>query len=73
MRKSAAAAAGASGRKIAAQDPAFGHPEKFCSDIEKTNWESATVTTSNEEIIDQIKKDLQSAIREQERSSPEAS
>ena len=43
-------------KKIAAQDPAFGHPEKFCSDIEKTNWESTTVTTSNEEIIDQIKK-----------------
>ncbi len=43
-------------KKISAQDPAFGHPEKFCSDIEKTNWESATVTTSNEEIIDQIKK-----------------
>ena len=43
-------------KKIAAQDPAFGHPEKFCSDIEKTNWESATVKTSNEEIIDQIKK-----------------
>ena len=43
-------------KKIAAQDPAFGHPEKFCSDIEKTNWESATVTTANEEIIDQIKK-----------------
>ena len=43
-------------KKIAAQDPAFGHPEKFCSDIEKTNWESATVTASNEEIIDQIKK-----------------
>lgn len=43
-------------KKIAAQDPAFGHPEKLCSDIEKTNWESATVTTSNEEIIDQIKK-----------------
>ena len=43
-------------KKIAAQDPSFGHPEKFCSDIEKTNWESATVTTSNEEIIDQIKK-----------------
>ena len=43
-------------KKIAAQDPAFGHPEKFCSDIEKTNWESATVTTSNEEIVDQIKR-----------------
>ena len=43
-------------KKIAAQDPSFGHPEKFCSDIEKTNWDSATVTTANEEIIDQIKK-----------------
>ena len=43
-------------KKIAAQDPSFGHPEKFCSDIEKTNWESATVTTANEEIIDRIKK-----------------
>ena len=43
-------------KKIAAQDPSFGHPEKFCSDTEKTNWESATVTTANEEIIDQIKK-----------------
>ena len=43
-------------KKIAAQDPSFGHPEKFCSDIEKTNGESATVTTANEEIIDQIKK-----------------
>ena len=43
-------------RQIAAQDPAFGHPEKFCSDIQKTNWESATVTTSDETIISQIRK-----------------
>ena len=43
-------------KKIAAQDPSFGHPEKFCSDIEKTNWESATVTTSDERIISYIKK-----------------
>ena len=32
-------------KNIARQDPSFGHPEKFCSDIAKTNWESATVTT----------------------------
>ena len=32
-------------KNIAKQDPSFGHPEKFCSDIAKTNWESATVTT----------------------------
>lgn len=41
-------------KKIAAQDEAFGHPEKFCSDIEKTNWESATVTTSDDKIISYI-------------------
>ena len=35
-------------KNIAAQDESFGHPEKFCSDIAKTNWESATVTTSDE-------------------------
>ena len=43
-------------KNIARQDPAFGHPEKFCSNIEKTNWESATVTTSNEKIISYITK-----------------
>ncbi len=43
-------------KNIARQHPLFGHPEKFCSDVEKTNWESATITTSNEEIIDHIKK-----------------
>ena len=43
-------------KNIAAQDASFGHPEKFCSDIDKTNWESATVTTSNQQIIDQIQK-----------------
>ena len=32
-------------RKIAAQDPSFGHPDKFCSDPEQTNWMSATVET----------------------------
>ena len=32
-------------KNIAKQDPSFGHPEKFCSDVSKTNWESATVTT----------------------------
>lgn len=43
-------------KKIAAQDEAFGHPEKFCSDIEKTNWESATITTSDDKIISYIEK-----------------
>ncbi|MFR4784364.1 MAG: oleate hydratase [Pilosibacter sp.] len=54
--RQAAACWSLSGKISRPQDPAFGHPEKFCSDIEKTNWESATVTTSNEEIIFHIKK-----------------
>ena len=41
-------------KKIAAQDPAFGHPEKFCSDPEQTNWMSATVTTLDERIVPYI-------------------
>ena len=43
-------------KNIARQDPSFGHPEKFCSDIEKTNWESATVTTLDDKIIPYIEK-----------------
>ena len=39
---------------IAKQDPAFGRPEKFCSDISKTNWESATITTLDEKILPYI-------------------
>ena len=43
-------------KAIAAQarDGEFGNPEKFCSDIDATNWMSATVATSNEEIIQHI-------------------
>lgn len=33
----------------------YGNPEKFCGDVEATNWMSATVATSNEEIIEHIK------------------
>lgn len=32
----------------------FGNPDAFCSNIEATNWMSATVATSNEEIIRHI-------------------
>jgi oleate hydratase len=31
-------------KKIAAKDTAFGKPEVFCSDIDKTKWESYTIT-----------------------------
>ena len=43
-------------RKIAAQDPAFGHPDKFCYDPEQTNWMSATVETLDQRIIPYITK-----------------
>ena len=41
-------------KKLAAQDPAFGRPEKFCGGPEKSNWESATVTTLDEKILPYI-------------------
>ncbi len=43
-------------KRIADQvnDGSFGNPDAFCSDIEATNWMSATVATSNEEILQHI-------------------
>lgn len=32
----------------------FGNPDAFCSDIEATNWMSATVATSDEKVIQHI-------------------
>ena len=43
-------------RKIAAQDPAFGRPDKFCCDPEQSNWMSATVTTLDSSIPPYIQK-----------------
>lgn len=43
-------------RNLARQDKAFGNPEKFCSDIEATKWESATVTTLDDRIPPYIEK-----------------
>ena len=43
-------------KKIAAQDPSFGHPEKFCSEPELSNWESATITTLDDKIPQYIRK-----------------
>ena len=43
-------------RKIAIQSEDFGHPNKFCMDISKTNWESATVTTLDSKIPPYIEK-----------------
>lgn len=37
--------------KIAQKSPDFGHPEKFCTDIDKTKWLSFTVTLKDDEIV----------------------
>ncbi|GAA2036220.1 oleate hydratase [Catenulispora yoronensis] len=44
-------------RRVAAKDPAFGHPDVFGGHIPQTKWESATVTTLDARIpryIEQI-------------------
>ncbi len=35
---------------IAAQSPEFGHPKKFYGDVKGSNWESATVTCTDDKI-----------------------
>lgn len=41
---------------IAKQDISLGHPDIFCSDTEKSNWESCTVTTLDDKIPPYIEK-----------------
>lgn len=41
-------------KNISVQSPLFGRPEKFCSDIEATKWESATVTLLDDRIAPYI-------------------
>jgi len=43
-------------KNIAKQDAAFGHPDKFCGNLQATNWESATVTTLDGRIPSYIQK-----------------
>jgi oleate hydratase len=43
-------------RNIAAQCDEFGHPDKFCIDPEKSNWESCTVTCHDERVPKYIEK-----------------
>ena len=45
-------------RRIAAQDPAFGHPDVFCGHPEQTNWMSATVTTLDDRIPPMYKRSV---------------
>lgn len=41
-------------KNIAKQSSDFGNPDKFCTSVDKTNWMSATIETSDEEIIQHI-------------------
>lgn len=43
-------------QNIAKQDPSFGHPDKFCTDLKATNWESATITILDNRITPYIQK-----------------
>lgn len=43
-------------RNIAAQDPSFGRPDKFCTRPEESQWASASITTLDERIPAYIEK-----------------
>ena len=42
--------------RIAGQHECFGRPQKFCGDVEKSYWESATVTTLDQRIPPYLEK-----------------
>ncbi|WP_025157793.1 oleate hydratase [Leifsonia aquatica] len=50
-------------RNIAAQDPSFGHPDTFCTSPEKSQWESASITTLDERIPAYIERIAQRPMR----------
>ncbi|WP_127791925.1 oleate hydratase [Agromyces sp. LHK192] len=43
-------------QNLAAKHPTFGRPDVFCGDIEKSKWESATVTTLDARIPEYIER-----------------
>lgn len=42
-------------KNLAAKSPVFGKPEKFCSNIEKSGWESATLTCKPSAFTEKLK------------------
>lgn len=42
-------------KNLAAKSPVFGKPEKFCGNIEKSSWESATLTCKPSALIEKLK------------------
>ncbi len=43
-------------KKLALKDAAFGQPQKFCTDVHKTSWESATITLHDDKLMPYIEK-----------------
>lgn len=42
-------------KNLAAKSPLFGKPEKFCSNIEQSSWESATLTCRPSAFVEKLK------------------
>lgn len=42
-------------RNLARQSPAFGRPDKFCGDIDRSMWESATLTCRPSPLVDRLR------------------
>jgi len=42
-------------KNLAGKSSAFGRPEKFCSDVPKSTWESATLTCKPSPLVDKLK------------------
>ncbi|MCW3466151.1 oleate hydratase [Chitinophaga nivalis] len=42
-------------KNLAAKSDVFGKPEKFCSNIEKSSWESVTLTCRPSALVDKLK------------------
>ncbi len=43
-------------KNIAAKDPAFGRPDVFCSDIDKSKWLSFTITAADSPMADMLRR-----------------
>ncbi|KAF2339675.1 oleate hydratase [Flavobacterium nitrogenifigens] len=42
-------------KNLSAKSPIFGKPEKFCSNIEKSSWESVTLTCRPSALVEKLK------------------
>lgn len=42
-------------RNLAVRSPVFGNPDKFCGDIDRSMWESATLTCKPSPLVDKLR------------------